>query len=184
MYRLQLEEQVSKLCISQLFWDNLIPRHKLQGVFTEVYEYMHIVLYITHRSAFFVPACVFLVRVGDKYVNHRSRGSYWVRLCPRFWVPVLKTKCKIFLLRTDRGLQMNLFFFFFNKTWQNVYKLIMARSSLSWTILERLNGTRLMQIKERFHRNIFVCDWKRSKVLNKLWNIFLTTICHNLTPVN
>ena len=88
MHRLQLEEQLSKLCISQHFWDNLadgiFPRHKLQGVFTEVYEYMHIVLYITHRSAFFEPACVFLVRVDDKYVNHRPGGSYRVRLCLRF----------------------------------------------------------------------------------------------------
>ena len=69
MHRLQLEEQLSKLCISQLFWDNLadgiFPRHKLQGVFTEVYEYMHVVLYLARRSAFFVPACVFLVRVGS-----------------------------------------------------------------------------------------------------------------------
>ena len=117
LHRLQLEEQLSNLCISQLFWDNLadgiFPRHKLQGVFTEVYEYMHIVLYITHRSAFFVPACVFLVRVGDKYVNHRPGGSYWVRLCPRFWVPVLKTKCTIFPTTDWPRFANEPFFFFF-----------------------------------------------------------------------
>ena len=76
---------------------------------------MHVVLYLTHRNAFFVPLCVFLVRVGDKYVKITGREVHIGKTVPKVLSTGTRQSAQFFLLRTDRGLQIKLFFFF-NKT--------------------------------------------------------------------
>ena len=107
-------------CPARWDWDNLtgiFPCHKLHDVFTEVSEWTHVLLNITLRS-------------------------------PKSWISVLKTECAVFP-NTDRPWLMKFinFFYYLNSTkcfpeeplWFKA--VIMARSSMNWTIFERVNGS-------------------------------------------
>ena len=150
------EKQRSKLYISQflsspLSWDNLtgiFPCHKLHDVFTEVSEWTHVLLNITLRSMY-------------------AQGLEY-----RYW----RQSVQFFPIQTDLGwwktffFNLLIFFYYLNSTkcfpeeplWFKA--VITARSSMNWTIFERVNGSRntLSQCKlnRGFTEIFFLCNGK------------------------
>ena len=115
---------IHNFCRVRCDWDNLAQRnfpspqvtrcvHWVQWAYACCFE--HDTLKYFHILCEGGCACVFLLWVTDKYVIHQPGGSYWVRLCPRSWVPLLKTERTVFP-NTDRPRLMNNSFFFLNFT--------------------------------------------------------------------
>ena len=115
-------------CRARWNWDNLtgiFPCHKLHDVFTEVSEWTHVLLNITLRSMY-------------------AQGLEY-----RYW----RQSVQFFPIQTDLGwwktffFYLLIFFYYLNSTkcfpeeplWFKA--VITARSSMNWTIFERVNGS-------------------------------------------